>query len=155
MNRKKYHPFNLPMPGWGERRMTTEDFMLACEREGITVRYQVIYKSVRGLFFRVKGFPFITIHPRLKGSEKLYTEFHELGHYFLHDTDDASLLSVPGSDEPLSLAQQWAETEATAAGLIATAPGFSLLTFVQICERNIRRRRAWQTVDGYKKKEAA
>jgi hypothetical protein len=59
--------------------MTTEDFEAACAREGITVHRRKLNSGLRGFYLRQNGESSITIDSRLRGTEKLLTEFHELG----------------------------------------------------------------------------
>lgn len=81
---KKLTPFTLPIPDFGKRQMTSRDFEEACNREGITVIRRRFTSSIRGFYMRQNGEPFIYIDSRLRGFNRLFVEFHELGHYFLH-----------------------------------------------------------------------
>jgi Zn-dependent peptidase ImmA (M78 family) len=125
-------PFNLPIPGWNERKMTSADFEQVCEREGITVHRQPLPGGVRGLYTRVDGQPHIYIRASLKGSNRVRSEFHELAHHFLHGRDRDLKVLASKFDQKLTDPQEWAEVEATAAACVALAPGFSLLSLIQI-----------------------
>lgn len=155
--RRHLSPFTLPIPGWGKRRMTTEDFERVCQREGITVHRAVIGRGIRGIYFRRDGEPHIIITPRLRGTEKLRVEFHELAHYFLHDGERVSMREGEfiGSkfrnySKRLTPAQEWAEVEANTAAIVAIAPGFSLLLFLQFCTQSIASDRKWREARGSK-----
>jgi Zn-dependent peptidase ImmA (M78 family) len=138
-SRRSRHPFALPVPGYGERKMTTADFEAACAREGITVRRKALHDGLLGYYLRTPAGPSITINSRLKGDEKLRTEFHELGHYFLHDGDRA-ILKMSGSK--LEAYNDWAELEANAVAIVALAPDFNLSLFIEyVASNKVPRRR--------------
>lgn len=129
---KKLTPFNLPIPGWDERPMTSDDFKAACEREVITIKRQRLPEDVSGVFCRGEdGTPYIYIDTKLRGRDKVRVEFHELGHYFLH-SHRKGLLRIVGVDFDYTPEQEWVETEANAVAFVALAPGFRLKDFLQI-----------------------
>jgi Zn-dependent peptidase ImmA (M78 family) len=139
MKRKGRHPFALPVPGYGERRMTTEDFEAACAREGIAVRRKPLHDGLQGYYLRTPAGPSITVDSGLRGAQKLLTEFHELGHYFLHDGDRA-VLRMSGSK--LEAYNDWAEVEANAVAIVALAPDFNLSLFIEhVASKHVPRRR--------------
>jgi Zn-dependent peptidase ImmA (M78 family) len=125
---KKLTPFNLPIPGWNERRMTSDDFDSICEREGIQAisEHSCSTKALGFFTWTIDGTPTIFISPRQKGRERVRTQFHELGHYFLHSRQKHTFKTLEDEEAKLTPAQEWAEVEANVAALIATAPGFFL-----------------------------
>jgi Zn-dependent peptidase ImmA (M78 family) len=139
---EKRTPFNLPIPGWNERRMTSEDFMQVCAREGITATRLRFTSHVRGSFYRQNGRPFIVTDSRLRGLERIRVEFHELGHYFLHSAGFERLKRMPG--DPRTPETDWAEVEAHLVSMVALAPGFDIpefLQFISVAEGRLSRRK--------------
>jgi Zn-dependent peptidase ImmA (M78 family) len=136
--KKKVTPFTLPIPGFGQRPLTGEDFERACRREGITVERRPI-KTKRGKVFGYydRDGKTIGIDSRLKGAQKLLTEFHELAHHFLHRGQYDGLKRVLG--EGRSPYQDWKEVEADAAALYAVAPAFELSIMLELMSPKIVR----------------
>jgi IrrE N-terminal-like domain len=128
MAKKPFTPFNLPIPGWNERRMTSEDFKQVCEREGIKVESFRFKGTTRGLCTIRDGKVHILIDERLRVRERVFVEFHELGHYFFHLRNKRAHRALDSNfdstEENLTPAQEWAEVEANLAGSVAIAPGF-------------------------------
>ncbi len=143
MTKKSQHcPFDLPIPGYGTRKMTHADFVQTCEREGITITRRRFTSTVRGCYLRVNGQPHITIDSRLRGTKRTSVEFHELGHYFLHDQKE-SLMRKMDSTAKHTAAQRWAEVEADAVALVAVAPDFHLDDALDVLAP-IAARRSWK-----------
>lgn len=137
-------PFNLPIPGWNERPMTSRDFAEVCQREGITVKRHRFAGSIRGAHCCLRGRHFIFIDSRLRGLDKLVVEFHELGHYFLHRQKKGLYRRL--EDKHCTSAQEWSEVEANLVALTALVPRVSgetfnlfLKTFMQRCIRKNRK----------------
>jgi Zn-dependent peptidase ImmA (M78 family) len=122
-------PFTLPIPGWNKRRMTSRDFEAVCQREGITVERRKLTGSVRGFYRRQFGHPFITIDSTLGGHKRIQVEFHELGHYFLHDGKSDLMRKASDEETP---EQRWIEIEAETCALVALAPRFDLNLFMEV-----------------------
>jgi Zn-dependent peptidase ImmA (M78 family) len=119
-SRRRRFPSALPIPGWGKRRMTKADFNQTCEREGILVlRLPLSSMGIRGACGRLQGIPFIWIDSRLRGIERLRTEFHELGHYFFHDGNS---LPVMFDEKKKKKTRERYEFEANAVARLALAP---------------------------------
>jgi Zn-dependent peptidase ImmA (M78 family) len=70
----------------------------------------------------------IAIDSRLKGLKRVRTEFHEIGHYFLHKGlhtfHNIRLSDIDTLEFNRTPAQDWLECEANIVALIAIAPGF-------------------------------
>ena len=77
--------------GWNERPLTPEDFHRLCRRFRINVVEMPI--SVRGFYYRVKGWDHIAVDSRLGEVEKLAVMFHELGHYLFHAPETGATAS--------------------------------------------------------------
>lgn len=126
----KLTPLNLPIPGWNKRKMTSTDFEAICEREGITVQRFRLELDALGYYTKRNGQRIIAIDSRLKGNKRLQVEFHELGHYFLHDGRKSVFSSLEGNTGkvvkrvPKTAEQEWTECEANIVACIAIAPGF-------------------------------
>lgn len=111
-------PHELPLPGWNERKMTIRDFNAACEREGIiVVRRRLGF--TKGFYCRISGLPFIFIDRAIKGQERLFVSFHELGHFFMHGSEAMVAMSLRDDKTPTD----WFEVEANACARIALKPG--------------------------------
>jgi len=67
---------------WNRRVLTLEDFAAYCRRERIVV--EEIESCLPDLYTIYDDEPYITIHPGLRGAERVFTCFHELAHYWLH-----------------------------------------------------------------------
>ena len=75
----------LTAPDWNKRVFNEEDFHEFCETEGICITEAQI--GVAGLYTIYGGIPFIVLDPTLRGGQKLWVEFHELAHHWLHIPD--------------------------------------------------------------------
>lgn len=143
--KRKLTPFTLPVPGFGERRMTEADFNAACEREGITVLSQRLPEGINGCCSWPDGKPTIVIRPRLSNYKRLHAQFHELGHYFLHG-NQKHLLRVLTSEEPYTPLQLAAEVEADTAALVAIAPGFPINFWLRAVTPDAFKSKTWAKV---------
>jgi Zn-dependent peptidase ImmA (M78 family) len=119
---KRKFPADLPIPGWNKRVMTKSDFSQTCEREGIIMLRLPLPNGINGMYTRMHNTPIIWIDSRLRGTERLRTEFHELGHYFFHDPK--ALIGIPTKQEKKMRARF--EVEANAIALDALAPALRL-----------------------------
>jgi Zn-dependent peptidase ImmA (M78 family) len=115
--------------------MTSQDFAEVCEREGIAV-IRTRLQGVSGAYKRVKGTPTIWIDSRLRGVQRVRTEFHELGHYFLHAGSNPSLWRMPNAVRTPD--QDWCEIEAEACALLAIEPGFLLSVWIEVVYADVR-----------------
>lgn len=140
MTKRNLTPFTLPIPGFGERKLTTEDFERTCEREGVTVERSRLRDGLRGFYYRLQDRPHINLDSRLKGTEKLFVEFHELAHYFLH-TGQRSLFQhgIEAGEATYTPEQEWAELEATSAAVTALNPAFPIEDILRVCLPAVRR----------------
>lgn len=68
--------------GWNIRVQTDGDFVRICKRFKIGVTFMPL--STPGYYYRCNGRDHIAIDSRLKGKKRLFTMFHELGHYLMH-----------------------------------------------------------------------
>jgi Zn-dependent peptidase ImmA (M78 family) len=109
-------PYDLPIPGWNERRMTLRDFRLTCEREKIVLLQLPL--PYRGLCLTCHDVPTIWIDSTLRGVERLQVAFHELGHYFMHKGLPLMLMSEKETDA----VRDWYEVQADAVSIIALSP---------------------------------
>lgn len=77
--------FRRLVKDWNRRPLSEKDFNRLCKRLGILVIEDGSEDMKRkGLYTEEDGVPIIFIRPELKGLERLWVLFHELGHYFLH-----------------------------------------------------------------------
>lgn len=71
--------------GWNKRALTEADFHMLCKKLGV---YLVEVDSDdmiwEGFYTIVLGKPTIIVNARLRGLERLWVLFHELGHHLLH-----------------------------------------------------------------------
>lgn len=68
--------------GWGKRALDEDVFYRLCRRFKIKV---IFYnQSNNGFHYRCKSKDYIVIDPRLTERERVFTMFHELGHYLMH-----------------------------------------------------------------------
>ncbi|HEX8708837.1 MAG TPA: ImmA/IrrE family metallo-endopeptidase [Pyrinomonadaceae bacterium] len=100
--------------GWNSRTLTEKDFWALCKKHGVEV-YENSGKHMKwkGVYTVLDGIPTIIIDPRLKGLERLWTLFHELGHHLLHSPETCFF-----SDSTVHKAQ----SEANAFAAIALIP---------------------------------
>lgn len=116
-SRRLKFPSPLPIDGWNKRKMTSADFREICARERIIV-LRVPLPYINGLCVDIDETPTIWIDSRLKGINRVRTEFHELAHYFFHDGSE--LLSLPEPEEQRT--RRRFELEANNVALDAIAP---------------------------------
>lgn len=79
--RKRLIEKNTP-PEWNVRVLTEDDFWTYCDERNIDVR--PVQLEQPGYSITDPAKPIIFIHDELRGIERLYTLYHELGHHFLH-----------------------------------------------------------------------
>jgi|SRR5947209_1379490 len=79
------HRFRKLRRGWNKRPLTEKDFWALCKKFGVEV-YENCGEHMKwkGVYTVLDGIPTIIIHSGLKGLERLWTMFHELGHHLLH-----------------------------------------------------------------------
>lgn len=100
--------------------MSEKDFYSICEAENIIV----VEKSVPTAFYmRCSGKDVIVLKKGEYGLRRLFSAFHELGHYFLHggEGDSVALFRGPRSSKE--------EVEADAFASIALCPQVCLTNF--------------------------
>lgn len=126
---RRGHPLALPVPDWNKRVMTSKDFAEVCEREKIIVLRMLLPSNVNGYHTVISGVPFICISSELsRGRERVCTEFHELGHYFLHE-----LIPLCSSNKRHAYSlRRWYEVEANACSIVALAPTFEVDLFMRV-----------------------
>lgn len=73
---------NCP-PEWNVRVLTRDDFYSHCDAGGIQLHEDVQIEQP-GLYMVYDGRPHIFIDERLRGAERLFVQFHELAHYWIH-----------------------------------------------------------------------
>jgi Zn-dependent peptidase ImmA (M78 family) len=71
--------------GWNRRPLTEADFFTICDAE--VVRVIELPLPQRGLYLVRHGMPVIALDEGLRGTERLFIQWHELGHHFLHTPD--------------------------------------------------------------------
>ena len=77
--------FKRKVRGLNSRALTERDFYVICEREGIYVAEDDSEDMKwNGIYTIIDGVPVIIIKASLRGLERLWTMFHELGHHFMH-----------------------------------------------------------------------
>lgn len=74
---------NTP-PEWNVKVLTQDDFDYYCDRDGIIVREVSLEQP--GLYICRGGRPQIFLNEELRGANRLFVEFHELAHHWLHPT---------------------------------------------------------------------
>lgn len=106
--------FQTLRKGWNKRPLTEKDFFAICKKEGVEV-IEEDSEDMRwhGIYTVVLGVPFIVIDARLKGLERLWAMFHELGHHLLHSPDTCFFSEST---------QHKAQSEANAFAAIALIP---------------------------------
>lgn len=140
--RRKPTPFTLPIPGFGVRPLTTEDFERACAREGVTVLRRALPKGINGLYTMATERPCIFIDSRLRGARKVTAEFHELAHHFLHNgRKEIAHYSIDADEHAYTPEQRWAEVEADTAALIAITPDYLISYMLRLAAEDQWRRR--------------
>jgi Zn-dependent peptidase ImmA (M78 family) len=87
-----YHVFSLAqtaIPNWNKEILTEADFKSFCKDKDISVAYiKIAYldQDCRGLYIKYRKQPFIVLDPDLTGADKLWVQWHEVGHYLLHES---------------------------------------------------------------------
>jgi Zn-dependent peptidase ImmA (M78 family) len=77
--------FKRLIKGWNERPLTEKDFYKLCRKFGILVFEEDSEEmNDKGEYTVVEGVPIIFLDRTLKGLERLWVMFHELGHHLLH-----------------------------------------------------------------------
>ena len=70
---------------WNVRPLTEDDFWRLCKKNGVLAIEDDSDDMIRqGLYTVVEDVPVIFLHADLRGVERLWTMFHELGHHLLH-----------------------------------------------------------------------
>src|SRR3954469_11592706 len=100
--------------GWNRRPLTEIDFWALCKKHGVEV-YENGGKHMKwkGVYTVLDDIPTIIVDARLRGLERLWTLFHELGHHLLHSPSTCFF-----SDSTVHKAQ----SEANAFAAIALIP---------------------------------
>ena len=70
-------------PEWNIRVLTLDDFYSYCDQAGIYL-HEDNQLEQPGIFMVYDGQPHIFIDQELRGEDRLFVSFHELGHYWLH-----------------------------------------------------------------------
>ena len=71
--------------GWNKRALTEDDFHKLCKKLGVLlVEVDSDDMIWEGFYALVLGKPTIIINARLRGLERLWVLFHEMGHHLLH-----------------------------------------------------------------------
>ena len=75
---------------WNERPLTEDDFYSLCGRFGVLIDESPL--KVPGFYFCGLGLHYIAINSDLPPDKKLFTMFHEFGHFLIHSprTDPAA-----------------------------------------------------------------
>ncbi|HLL74852.1 MAG TPA: ImmA/IrrE family metallo-endopeptidase [Pyrinomonadaceae bacterium] len=77
--------FRRQIKGWNRRPLTEDDFHRLRERYGVALSEEDSEDMIwKGIYTVIDGVPTIIINAKLKGLERLWTLFHELGHHLLH-----------------------------------------------------------------------
>lgn len=106
--------FSRLRKGWNKRPLTEKDFWAICKKERILViENDTDYMQWNGIYTVMLGIPTIILNAKLKGLERLWTMFHELGHHLLHSPETCFF-----SDSTIHKAQ----SEANAFAAIALIP---------------------------------
>lgn len=68
--------------GWNKKMLDESTFFKLCRRFRIKVLFY--NQSQNGFHYRCKGQDYIVIDPRLTATKRLFTMYHELGHFLMH-----------------------------------------------------------------------
>lgn len=80
--------FRRLIKGWNRRPLTEKDFYRLCRKFGILVFEEDPEEMTdKGEYTVVEGVPIIFLDKTLKGLERLWVMFHELGHHLLHSPE--------------------------------------------------------------------
>lgn len=113
---------------FGKRPLTEQDFQSICKRRDVfVINDDSEHMILRGLYTVIDEIPCIILRASNQGTEKQWTMFHELGHYFLHSPETGL-----ASDEIVNKAQY----EANAFAAICLFPSMDEYT-VQALEFRI------------------
>lgn len=106
--------------GFNRRPLGEEDFYLICSKEKVAVLEQDVPTS---FYLRCEGEDVIVLRRGEKGLRRLFSAYHELGHYFMHggEYDSLALFRGPRSSK--------SEIEADAFAAIALCPRICLDNF--------------------------
>ena len=77
-----YYIAKLAAPDLNVRVHNESDFYSFCEREGIKVIHEDTGEP--GMYCVYEGTPVIFLHPGLRGGDRLWVQYHELAHHWLH-----------------------------------------------------------------------
>lgn len=115
----------MTLEGFNAKPLGEEQFYLICEREGITVFERKVPTS---FYMRCDGEDIIVLKESERGLRRLFSAYHELGHYFLHGGEADALALFRG------LRTSKAEVEADAFAAIALCPRLCLHNFAWLDE---------------------
>jgi Zn-dependent peptidase ImmA (M78 family) len=77
--------FRTLIKNWNKKQLTEADFYRICKKQGVVVlENDTAVMKWKGLYMMIEGVPTIIINAKLKGLERLWAMFHELGHHILH-----------------------------------------------------------------------
>src|SRR5438105_11084410 len=77
--------FKKLIKDWNRRPLTEKDFFRLCKKLGVFVIEDSSDDMVgNGIYTVIENVPVIFINGRVKGLERLWAMFHELGHHLLH-----------------------------------------------------------------------
>lgn len=106
--------FRRLVKGWNRRPLTEADLYAVAERQGVLIlEDSTDDMEWNGLYTVIRKTPVIIVRADLKGLERLWTLYHELGHHLLHAP--ATCFFAEGS-------QHKAEHEANAFAACALIP---------------------------------
>lgn len=79
------HVFEKLIKDWNKRPLTEKDFYRLCRKLDVfVIEDNSGEMDDNGFYMVIEGVPTIFLNGRLKGLERLWTMFHELGHHILH-----------------------------------------------------------------------
>lgn len=82
------HVFKKLARFWNHKPLTEKDFFRLCKKLDVLVIEDDSDDMVgKGIYTVVDGIPTIFINAKLRGLERLWTMFHELGHHLLHSPE--------------------------------------------------------------------
>jgi len=73
-------------PGWNVLALSQNDFYQYCDQAAIKLHEITI--ECHGVYLVCNGRPYIFISDKLRGAEKTFVCFHEIGHFWLHKPGD-------------------------------------------------------------------
>ena len=100
---------------WNKKPLTENDFFRLCKKLKISVTLMPL--EVEGFYYAVKGRHYIAIDSNLRGLRRVFTMFHELGHFLMHAPETGVTANFSGLVKDTVL-----EREADAFALCALLP---------------------------------